>query len=258
MRPDPTALWDRYFASKRSDAFDAEARNALAEHYLPLVRYVASKMPSNSVACVERDDLISYGTFGLLDAIFKFDPTVGVKFETYAITRIRGSIIDEIRSQDWVPRSIRAKARDLDRAHTELETRHGRPPAPEEVAAHLGITIAEMHTMIGQTNAVLINLEEHTDDDRLSERDLLTDRAADPADVFMAEEVSTMLIEALTQLPERLKTLLTLTYFYDLTLAQIGQVLGVTESRVSQLQSRMLQALRDTMSQDLSMASTAA
>lgn len=244
-------MWEAFLATRGTGE-----RNTLAEHYLPLVRYVASKMPSNSISSVELDDLVSYGTFGLLDAIGKFDPDKGVKFETYAITRIKGAIIDEIRSIDWVPRSIRAKAREIERAQVELEARLGRPPREEEMATHLQIPLPEMHVMLGQTTITMVNIEEGSDDpDRMSERDTLADAAADPEQQFLAGEVGEMLIDALLDLPERLKILMALTYVHDMTLAEIGRVLGVTESRVSQLQSRMLKALRESMSRELSMAS---
>lgn len=254
MREDATGLWTQYLSCRSQ-----ENRNALVLHYSTLVRYVASKMPSNAISTVERDDLISYGTFGLLDAIAKFDPDKGVKFETYAITRIRGAIIDEIRSFDWVPRSVRAKAKEIERVYIELETKLGRPGTDAEVAGRLNITIAELHALKSQTSVSLTHMDEHTDDDeRASVRDLLVDVSSNPEELYVSDEIAQMLSCGIGLLPHRLQVLLVLTYVHEMTLAQIGEVLGVTESRVSQLQSKMLVALRDAVSRELSMAATTA
>lgn len=238
-RLEPQALddaWIDYFQSR-----DQESRNRLVLHYTSLVRYVAIKARQRLVSQVEVDDLISYGIFGLMDAISKFDPDKGVKFETYAIQRIHGAIYDEIRSLDWVPRSVRSKVRDIDRAKSELEALLGRPADHAEIAQHLGLTTHEYSTLSSQAVVVQVESRDHSVG---VYHETSYDPTADPGDQIEIKEVINLVGEAVGGMDQKSKTILVLYYLQEMTLAEIGQILGVTESRVCQLQSKALQALR--------------
>jgi RNA polymerase sigma factor for flagellar operon FliA len=239
-------LWITYKQSgERPD------RDRLILHYAPLVKYVAGRVRSGLPSNVDSSDLVSYGMFGLIDAIDKFELDRKIKFETYAINRIRGAIIDELRSLDWVPRSVRSKARDLERAHSELEVELKRAPSETELAERMGITKAELAKLMSQvsfTNVVALDDVTHGGADRgdkMTLGDLLEDpRAPDPEAEYETEEMKILLAEQIAGLPEREKVVLTLYYYERLTLAEIGTVLGVTESRVSQIHSKSLLDLR--------------
>lgn len=223
-------------------------RNELVLHYTTLVRYVASKVAANLPPTVDRDDLVSYGMFGLMDAIQKFDLDKGFKFETYAITRIKGAIIDELRGQDRVPRSVRAKARNLDRANSELESELGRQPDDAELSGRLGISIPELWTLQREAAvAPVVPLEEPESDDRPNVGDQLFDAASNPEDLYGTSEIVELLAAAISTMDERPKTILALYYVEELTLASIGEVLGVTESRVCQLQGQLLGSLTEAL-----------
>jgi RNA polymerase sigma factor for flagellar operon FliA len=190
-----------------------------------------------------------------MDAIEKFDLDKGVKFETYAATRIRGSIFDEIRDLDWVPRTVRAKARDIERAEQELHASLGRPPEDAELATHLGITLLELWTVQTQTEAGRVDTYDaspYFDSGHLESAQIRMPVEADtPESLFDTAEVADLLADAIDLMPQRFKTILTLYYLQGMTLAQIGDVLGVTESRVCQLQSKLLQTLHASLSQGL-------
>lgn len=231
---------------------DMSVRNRLMLHYISLVRVVAIKIAGGLPKMVDREDLMSYGLFGLIDAIDKFDTTKGAKFETYAVTRIKGSILDEIRSLDWVPRTIRAKARDFERAETELHAQLGRSSEEFELADHLGLTLAELGTLRSQAHAsAIVGLEDSwpgsEDGDRAVPHDYAPDPASNPEDLFAAKEIVELLADAIEGMPARSKTILVLYYFQEMTLAEIGEILGVTESRVCQLQSKLLQTLQNSL-----------
>jgi RNA polymerase sigma factor for flagellar operon FliA len=240
------ALWEG-FKSQGSP----HAREQLILHYAPLVKYVASRVATGLPASVEQADLVSYGMFGLIDALEKFDLARSIKFETYAIPRIRGAIIDELRSLDWVPRSVRFKAREVEKAYTELESRLKRAPSDREIAAHLGASLEELHDIVTQISFVsVMALDElvtvGTDrGESLSLLDTLADMAAaDPASGLEGNETRAMLSAAINGLSEREKVVITLYYFEGLTLAEIGDVLGVTESRVCQIHTKAVGQLR--------------
>lgn len=224
-------------------------RNELIVSYTSLVRYVASRVAAGLPDTVERDDLISSGIIGLVDAISKFDPSRDIKFETYAITRIRGAMIDELRKQDRVPRSVRSKGRLLLGVAAKLENDLGRRPDDSELAEALGVTIEALWVM--QRDAAIasvVPLDDDSDDERPSIADTLRDSGANPEDLFTVEtEITELLADAIDALPVRSKTILTLYYLEELTLAGIGEVLGVTESRVCQLQGRLLENLRESL-----------
>ena len=243
---DLDALWEA-FKGSGSQA----ARDQLIVHYSPLVKYVASRVATGLPASVEQGDLVSYGIFGLIDALDKFDLSREIKFETYAIPRIRGAIIDELRSLDWVPRSVRFKAREVDKAYTELEGRFKRAPSDPEVAQHLGVNLGELHDIVTQISFVTVTaLEEAvaTGTDRgeaLSLLDTLADAGAvDPLSGLEGSETRARLAGAINSLTEREKVVITLYYFEGLTLAEIGEVLGVTESRVCQIHTKAVGQLR--------------
>lgn len=229
-------------------------RERLIIHYSPLVKYVAGRVGVGLPSNIDQADLVSYGIFGLIDAIDKFDITREIKFETYAINRIRGAIIDELRSIDWIPRSIRTKARDVERAYSALEVRFQRTPSETEVAAELGVTIEALRRIFSQVSFVnVVALDEllhfgGDKSDNMTLGDALVDaKAEDPVSVFEVEETRYILADSVATLPEREKIVITLYYYEGLTLNEIGQVLGVTESRACQLHTKAVMQLRAKM-----------
>jgi RNA polymerase sigma factor FliA len=245
--PQVVELWERYKADG-----DQRSRERLILQYSPLVKYVAGRVSVGLPASIEHADLVSYGMFGLIDAIEKFDLTKGVKFETYAIARIKGAIIDELRSIDWIPRSVRAKAREVEKALTTLETRLRRTPTEAELAAELGLGLKELRSMLTQVSLTsLVALDESLggeEGDRQALVDTLQDpKAPDPESSYEDTELKAMLGEAIARMSEREKTVVVLYYFEGMTLAQIGEVLGVTESRICQLHTKAVLGLRAKM-----------
>lgn len=242
--PEIVALWERY-ASERDEA----SRERLILHYSPLVKYVAGRVSVGLPATVEHADLVSYGMFGLIDAIQRFDLTQGVKFETYAITRIKGAIIDELRAVDWIPRSVRSKAKDVERAMTRLEVALHRTPTEEELATELATSVEDLRATLTQLSLTsIVALDDSFAGDG-SERQALIDtlqdpKAVDPASSVEDVEQRRLLAEAIDTMSEREKTIIVLYYFEGMTLAQIGEVLGVTESRVCQIHSKAMLGLR--------------
>jgi RNA polymerase sigma factor for flagellar operon FliA len=242
-------LWRRYKTSG-----DERARERLVVAYSPLVKYVAGRMGSGLPAHVEEADLISYGLGGLISAIERFDLSREIKFETYAITRIRGSIIDELRSLDWVPRSVRARARAIERANQKLEAKLQRAPTDEEMARELEMSLEEFQDALLQiSNSTIVALDElwSTSDasgDSVSLLDTLPDRGApDPEAAVDQSELRDRIADAIAALPEREKLVIALYYYENLTLREIGEVLGVTESRVSQLHTKAVLRLRSKL-----------
>jgi RNA polymerase sigma factor for flagellar operon FliA len=249
ISPELTALWHRFKGTAAQDA-----RERLILHYSPLVKYVASRVATGLPANVEQADLVSYGIFGLIDALEKFDLAREIKFETYAIPRIRGAIIDELRSLDWVPRSVRFKAREVEKAHSELEARLKRAPSDEEVAEHLGVSVEELHDIVTQISFVTVSaLEEVVSagadrGESISLLDTLADvGSSDPTLGLEGSETRAMLASAINSLSEREKIVVTLYYFEGLTLSEIGDVLGVTESRVCQIHTKAVGQLRGNL-----------
>jgi RNA polymerase sigma factor for flagellar operon FliA len=230
---------------------DASLREKLILHYSPLVKYVAGRVGVGLPPNIEQADLVSYGIFGLIDAIEKFDIERAIKFETYAISRVRGAIIDELRAIDWIPRSVRHKAREVERAYAELEAQLHRTPTEAEVAQHMGIAVGDLHAIFSQVSYVnVVALDELLSvggekGDKLTLVDTLEDKhAEDPVLAFEGEETKYLLAKAINQLPEREKIVVTLYYYEGLTLAEIGQVLGVTESRICQMHTKAVLQLR--------------
>jgi RNA polymerase sigma factor for flagellar operon FliA len=248
LEPDIDRLWAAYKEDGRR-----ELRDQLIVHYSPLVKYVAGRVATGLPQNVDQADLVSYGIFGLIDAIEKFDLARAIKFETYAISRIKGAIIDELRSIDWIPRSVRSKAREVEKALTALEVKLRRTPTEEELAAELDMGIKELRQVLTQVSLVsVVALDESfagEDAERQALVDTLQDpKAADPESSYEDTEMRAMLAEALNRMSEREKTVLVLYYFEGMTLAQIGQVLGVTESRVCQMHTKAVLGLRAKMS----------
>jgi RNA polymerase sigma factor FliA len=239
------ALWADY---KRDES--PAARDRLILHYAPLVKYVASRVATGLPASVEQADLVSYGTFGLIDALTKFEPGRGNKFETYAIPRIKGAIIDELRAMDWVPRSVRFKAREIEKASAELEAEFKRAPTDEELATRLGLTVSELHAVLTQISFVsVLALDEMVSvgadrGEQVSLLDTLADKGVDPGAGMESHETRGLLAAAINSLSEREKIVVTLYYFEGLTLAEIGEILGVTESRVCQIHTKAVGGLR--------------
>jgi len=239
-------LWAAY-----KESGDQAIRERLIIHYSPLVKYVAGRVGVGLPSNVEHADLVSYGIFGLIDAIDKYDIDRAIKFETYAISRIRGAIIDELRSIDWIPRSIRSKAREIERAYASLESELHRAPTDAEVAERLGMAVPELQQVFSKVSYVnVVALDELLNvggerGDKLSLIDTLEDpKAEDPVQAFESEETKFLLSRAINQLPEREKIVVTLYYYEGLTLAEIGRVLGVTESRICQMHSKAVIQLR--------------
>ena len=239
------ALWEEFKATA-----SATVRERLILHYAPLVKYVASRVATGLPASVEQGDLVSYGMFGLIDALTKFEPARGNKFETYAIPRIKGAIIDELRAMDWVPRSVRFKAREIEKAYADLESMLKRAPSEREVAERLGVSLGELHDVISQISFVsVLALDEllAVGSDRgehVSLMDTLADRTVDPTTGLEGQETRGLLAAAINSLSEREKIVVTLYYFEGLTLAEIGDILGVTESRVCQIHTKAVGQLR--------------
>jgi RNA polymerase sigma factor for flagellar operon FliA len=243
-------LWREYKTTKQE-----RLRERLILHYSPLVKYVAGRVGVGLPPNIEQADLVSYGIFGLIDAIEKFDLERAIKFETYAISRIKGAIIDELRSIDWIPRSVRYKAREVEKAYAVLEAKLHRSPTEAEVAEELGIKLEDLHTIFSQVSFVnVVALDElmsagQERGDKLSLVDTLEDtKAEDPVQAFESEETKFLLAKAINTLPEREKIVVTLYYYEGLTLAEIGQVLGVTESRICQMHTKAVLQLRSRMS----------
>lgn len=243
---DVEQLWIAY----KKDPSDQELRNRLVEIYLPLVKYNGERIWSRLPEGVELDDLISAGVFGLMDAIDAFDLTRGVKFETYCVPRIRGAMLDELRTMDWVPRLVRAKASKLNEATKKLEARLGRQPSETELAEELGITVPELEKMMLEASAVnLISLNKkwyETDSYKdVREIDILEDKKGeDPTRRIQKTDLMRLITKGLNR-NERL--IIILYYYEELTMKEIGATLNLSESRVSQMHSSIVQRLQQQL-----------
>ncbi len=246
---DETKLWEEY---KKTG--NLEIREHFVKQYAPLVKYVAGKvaigMPSNT----EFDDLVSDGVIGLLDAIEKYEPNRGIKFKTYAVTRIRGAIFDGLRERDWIPRSIRQKAKEIENTIKELEMKLGRPAEDEEISSALGMSLEEFQKiMLDVSGTTVMSLNEMwhvgSEDESVSMMEKLEGpESLSPDVVVEKEEVKRVIMNAIESLPQKEKEVLVLYYYEDLTLKEIGEVLDVTESRVSQLHTRAIMRLKAKLS----------
>jgi RNA polymerase sigma factor FliA len=229
---------------------DQALRDRLILTYAPLVKYVAGRLGSGLPAHVDENDLVSYGLLGLIGAIERYDPERDIKFETYAIARIKGAIIDELRALDWVPRSVRSRAREIERAIGELEAKLGTAPTDEQIAEKIGITVTELEDSLTDiSRSSIAALDElwsvSGDGDQVSLMDTIEDTTGPrPPEVLDETETREALAESIARLPEREKLVVTLYYYEELTLREIGEVLGVTESRVSQLHTKAILRLK--------------
>jgi RNA polymerase sigma factor for flagellar operon FliA len=214
---------------------DKALRDRLVLQYSPLVKYVAGRLRTRMPDSVDQDDLVSDGVLGLMDAIERFEPSRGLSFQTFAVPRIRGAIIDGMRAMDFVPRSVRDKLRVVQRAHVALEERLGRSPEDTEIAKEVGIPVQQLRDLSRQANSNHANLDDFDLADELSSA---ADHRVEQSDV------NASLMRVVDKLAERDKVIIALYYFEGLTLAEIGQVLGVTESRISQVHRRVTETLR--------------
>jgi RNA polymerase sigma factor for flagellar operon FliA len=240
------ALWQAFGQSR-----DQSLRDRLVLHYAPLVKYVAGRVGTGLPSHVEISDLIQSGIFGLVDAIEKFEPERGLKFETYAMQRIRGSILDDLRAQDWVPRSVRSRARDVERALERLEARLQRSATDLELADELELSLDELRDLYAQLQMTsVVALDDLIGGSKGSLAETLADdRAEDPVAALVDRDNRRQLVDAVERLSDRDRIVVTLYYFENLTLAEIGKVLGVTESRVCQLHTRAVLRLRSKLTE---------
>ncbi|MBU8869848.1 MAG: FliA/WhiG family RNA polymerase sigma factor [Gemmatimonadales bacterium] len=238
-------VWERCHGDERQ-----EGRRELVNIYARIVKYVAGRMAIGLPHYVEFNDLVSAGLLGLIQAIDNFDHLRGIKFETYAIPRIRGSILDELRSQDWFPRSLRRKAKQLEEAYSTLEVKLGRPATDAEIARELNIDIAVLDTMVGEVSiATIMSLDADTSGDESEQSSTLGDYLADPKtedveQVLARQEMKELIGERMIELPDKEQLVLVLYYYEELTLKEIGEILDVTESRVCQIHTKAIFRLK--------------
>lgn len=244
-RPELEAAWKRYKKTRC-----VRSKELLILEYLPLVKYVAGRLAIGLPPSVEIDDLIGSGTIGLLSAVERYDPSRDNKFSTYAIARIRGSMLDELRSMDWIPRSVRKKARRVEEAYTRLENRLRRPATDEEVARELSVTVPEFLAMLDEVRGTsLVSLDDFMNPSdsgsTMKIHDTVEDQSRiDPASSLEVEKMRKVLENALDTLPDRDRLVIILYYYEELTLKEIGETLGVSESRVSQIHTKAIFRLR--------------
>ena len=237
-------LWEQYEKQK-----DPQVKEKLIIKYISLVKYVAGRMMISLPPSVELDDLESAGIMGLIDAIERYDPKYGVKFESYAIPRIKGAILDELRKLDWVPRSIRSKARVLERAIFKLENEKGGPVTDEEISKGMNISMSEYYNLLKEiATSSLLSLDESIfsdDGGKASLHEVIEDKEAEnPIDEINREELKETLIKAIDDLPEIERLVIALYYYEELTLHEIGQVLQLSESRISQIHTKTILSLK--------------
>ena len=243
-------LWEQY-----KNIGDSKMRDRLILKYSPFVKYVAGRMAVNLPSNVEYEDLVSYGVFGLMDAIDKYDPQRAVQFKTYAKTRIRGAILDELRVLDWTPRSVRQKAKRLEKAYAELESELGREVTDEEVANHLELTMDEFKKLLEETRqSLVLSLDESepgSENSAQSRLDFFEDlNTPTPEQRVGTKEIKKILAESINKLSDRERLVVTLYYFEELTSKEIGSILGVSDSRVSQLHTKAILRLRGRLSKN--------
>jgi RNA polymerase sigma factor for flagellar operon FliA len=242
-------LWILYRKNR-----DSTIRDNFIKQYAPLVKYVAGKIAITMPPSVEFDDLVGFGVFGLLDAIDKFDPAKGVKFKTYAVTRIRGAILDELRAIDWVPRSVRQKTREVENAVQTVEAKLGRIATDQEIAVFLGVKEEDFYKMmlkisgtsILSLNDKLLACDDHTNRSSIGDK-LEAPQTLNPEFLAEREDIRRIIIDNINALPDKEKKVLILYYYEDLTLKEIGQVLNVTESRVSQLHTKAILHIKEKL-----------
>lgn len=253
------ALWTEYRETR-----SINTRNRLIETYMSLVGYIASKTAAGLPPHVEVSDLESVGILGLMNAIERFDPGKGIAFETFAKMRVYGAIMDELRSLDWIPRSIRQKTKKIEGACRTLDQKLGRPATTTELAKHLGISVAELHKMVRDVSCTtVLSLEQIYSSDTNSGTMTLLDvlesaNASNPLETLQTEELRDELAETIDRLPEKEKLILALYYYEELTLKEIGRILNLSESRISQIHTKTILKLRSRMAEQNDMAEKSA
>lgn len=247
------SLWKEY-----KENGSKVAKDKLLVEYAPLVKYVGYRIAVNLPESVSRDDVVSSGIMGLVKAVETFDPTRGFKFETYANHKIRGAILDELRALDWVPRSIRQKAKDLQKVYVKLENDLGRTPYDQEVCDELGINLEELGKILSDVSpTTIISLDDSLSDGGGDSKELrLIDTLEDPdsenpLQVLDFAEVKSIIKDAIANLPDKEKLVIALYHYEELTLKEIGSVLGISESRVSQIHSKTIVKLRSKLMQKM-------
>ncbi|MBU3936333.1 MAG: FliA/WhiG family RNA polymerase sigma factor [Proteobacteria bacterium] len=240
----------------QAEPLSAEKRNELILTYTPLIKYIAARLAARLPAQVSLDDLISCGTIGLIDAINKFDVSKNVQFKTYAEFRVKGAMLDELRALDWVPRSVRRKTTDLERAYADIEKQVGRPATDEEVAKTMGLALDDFYKLLDETKSVtFMDIEflrqktTEANDPTLSETFAMDDR--DPFTAINLSQIREIIAKAISDLPDKEKLTVSLYYQEELTMKEIGEVLGYTESRISQMHSKAMFRLRAKLKKSL-------
>jgi RNA polymerase sigma factor for flagellar operon FliA len=229
---------------------DPQARGELIRQYTPLIKYIASRIAMRLPPNVALDDLVSAGVIGLIDAIEKYDPNRNTQFKTYAEFRIKGAILDELRSLDWVPRSVRKKFHRIEAAYTKLQKDHGRPAKDEEVAAELGVDLPEFHRLLDASRGVsLLSLDSAASFAANLSRDDVVEVACsaqndDPAEALGLSELRDEVAKAIESLPAKERYVVSLYYYEELTMKEIGEIMGYTESRISQMHTKAMFRLR--------------
>jgi RNA polymerase sigma factor for flagellar operon FliA len=251
--PDLSSVWRKF-----KDGGDIKARDALISHYAYLVKITAGRVVTSLPPNVERDDLVSAGIIGLIKAIDQFDTKREVKFETYAIALIRGAILEMLREEDWVPRSVRERVKALERTYIELEGRLGRPATEEEVAEAMGLEIEAFHSLLADTGrASLLSLDDIVlsteGNEKIHLADVVHDESADTSIGAESSAVKQSLAEGIDRLPDRERLVIALYYYEGLTFKEIGRILEVSESRVYQLHTQAVLRLRGYLQRDLAL-----
>ena len=224
---------------------DSKTKDEIIVEYAPLVRYIAQKIASRLPSNIELDDLISCGVIGLMDAIKKFDPTRENKFKTYAEFRIKGAIFDELRAQDWVPRSVREKAKTLEKTSVKLETELGRPATDKEMCEELGCTLEDFHILLSKAQVIyFFNVDDSVSFNKLMANIVEENYSGNPLAEANYQNIREQIKKGLKALPEKQRLVLSLYYYEDLNLKEIGRVFDVTESRISQLHTQALSSLK--------------
>ncbi len=249
MKKQVDPLWQKYFNSK-----DPEFRNRLMQKYLGVVHYVVSKLFKSIPPHVERDDLVNIGVIGLGEALDRYNPYFGIKFETYAIPRVKGAIIDELRKQDWIPRSLRSKSNRIKKVVNDLEQENRGDVSDHQVAQHLGISESEYQqwqSQVNHTSVVSLDKPNHQFDEH-NLYDIVEDEASENAlDSLEDDEMKKVLVRIIKKLPEKARMAITLYYYEHLTFKEIGKILQVSESRISQIHSETMDRMRKMIQQDL-------
>ena len=237
-------------AKRKTRSVSPEEKNKLVVEYTPLIRFIAKKISMRLPSNIELEDLVSSGVIGLMDAIDKYDSSRDNKFKTYAEFRIRGAILDELRSQDWVPRSVRDKAKMLEKAHLELEYELGRLPKEQEIAGRLGMTMEEYFVLLGQVRSVNVVSIDEEQSFNIGDKKFLFDllqKESTPFGDMSVKSLKKIIGKAIEELPERQRIVLSLYYYEGMNLKRIGAILKVTESRVSQLHAQAIDKLKNKL-----------